>query len=98
MPISRVNAVDQNGILHIGQSIRLGTRVREFRQAAEGKHAQHPAGRQYYRLGFQRKFPFRQLWFDCVLVENKGEAVRLERQVDEAYRREYLDRPPLDAQ
>jgi len=98
IPIGRVDGVDPNAILHIGQSVRLGTRVREFKQAAEGKRAQHPAGKQFYRWGFQRMFPLRQLRFDYVFVQDVEEAIRLERRLHEDYRRQYLDKPPLDAQ
>ena len=36
--------------------LELGTRVRHFRQAAEGKKTQHPGGKQFYRWGFRKKF------------------------------------------
>ena len=96
--IPRLNGVDPLGILHIGQSVRLGTRIREFRQAAEGKHARHPAGKQFHLWEFQRRVPLSSLRFDYVLVQNGGEAIKLERQLHEEYRRQYLDKPPLDAQ
>jgi len=98
IPIARANGVDGLGLLHIGQSIRLGTRIREFRQAAEGRKAAHPAGREYKRWEFSRLFPFGQLRFDYVLEDNQAEAIKVERELHEEYRRRYLDRPPLDSQ
>lgn len=94
--IGRVNGADPLGILHIGKSVKLGVRVRTFRQAAERLHAPHHAGSEFHRWGFARMFPFQCLRFDYVLVESHDEAIRLERYLHEEYRRQYLDRPPLD--
>jgi len=96
MPVRRLNGLDPLGILHIGQSIKLGVRVRTFRQAAEGLRAPHQAGIQFNYWGFAGIFPLQHLRFDYVLVQSQNEAIRLERQLHEEYRRQYLDRPPLD--
>src|SRR5262245_23994610 len=91
MVISRAKGGDALGILHIGQSVDLGVRIRTFRQAAEGLKARHQAGMEFYRWGFMEVFPLDQLRFDYVIVANGKEALRLERKLHEEYRRQYLD-------
>ena len=94
--IARVKGTDPDGILHIGQSVNLGVRIRTFRQAAEGLRAPHHAGIEFRRWGFGDRFPLQNLRFDYILVEDGAVALRLERELHEEYRRRYLDRPPLD--
>lgn len=96
IPVRRLNGVDPLGILHIGQSVKLGVRVRSFRQAAEGLRGPHHAGIEFKRWNFEQLFPVQHLQFDYVLVQDQERAIALERQLHEGYRRQYLDRPPLD--
>jgi hypothetical protein len=96
LPIPRTNGVDPLGILHIGKSNDLGRRIRLFCRAAEGKQAPHHAGREYARWCFQRMAPREQLRFDYVVTADQDQALAREHELHEKYRRQFLDRPPLD--
>lgn len=94
--IPRCNGVDAEGILHIGESQNLQTRVLFFLQAAAGGKAAHSAGCEFCESGFGRRFPINCLRWDFVSTGSKAEAVELELRLQRRYRRIFLDKPPLD--
>ena len=64
--IGRFGGVDPHGILHIGKSGNLGTRIRMCRQAAEGLKASHHVGREFSKWHFERLIPRERLRFDYI--------------------------------
>ncbi len=96
LTLNRVRGADREGILHIGKSKNLGTRIRMFRQAAEGLKASHHAGCEFHNWQYQNLIPRDRLRFDYFKTSTESEALRLERLLHEQYRSLFLDRPPLD--
>lgn len=96
LSIPRLCGVDQLGILHIGKSNNLGTRIRMFRQAAGGLKASHHGGREFFEWRFDKLIPRERLRFDYFETATEEEALKLERSLHKEYRRNFLDRPPLD--
>lgn len=96
LPIPRLRGVDPLGILHLGKSKNLGTRIRMFRQAAEGLKASHHAGLEFFEWHFEKLIARERLRFDYFETATEQEALKLERSLHEEYRRNFLDRPPLD--
>ncbi|SRR6266851_5939366 len=94
--IPRCNGVDAEGILHIGESQNLQTRVLFFLQAAASGRAAHSAGCEFYESGFGKRFPLNFLRWDFASAGSKAEAVELELHLHRRYRRTFLDKPPLD--
>ncbi len=96
LPIGRLGGVDPLGILHIGKSNNLGTRIRMFRQAAEGLKASHHAGREFFKWHFEELIPHECLRSDYTETTTEREALKLEGVLHEEYRKKFFDRPPLD--
>jgi hypothetical protein len=96
LQIARCNGVDAQGILHIGESQRLQTRVLFFLQAATNGKAAHSAGCEFYESGFGKHFSLNCLRWDFASCGSKAEAVELELRLQRGYRRIFLDKPPLD--
>ena len=94
--ICRANGVDAHGILHIGQSVGLRGRILAFLLAAQGGSAAHHAGNEFFQWEFGQRFPVEHFRFDYILARSSEYAKKLERELHEAYRLRYLDRPPLD--
>ena len=94
--IPRCNGVDAEGILHIGESQKLQTRVLFFLQAVANGRAAHSAGCEFYESGFGERFPLNCLRWDFATAGSKVEAVELELRLQRRYRRVFLDKPPLD--
>jgi hypothetical protein len=67
------------------------------RQACEGLKASHSAGSDYCYWNFERVLPRASMYYDYFLTDNEQEARRLEIELQETYRRTFLDRPPLDS-
>jgi len=55
--IARCNGRDPDGILHIGETKCLRTRLRHFRDAAIGNGNSHAAGCEFRDYGFASQFP-----------------------------------------
>jgi hypothetical protein len=98
--ISRCNAVDPAGILHIGESVKLRTHILRFLADASSlwpSRRRHSAGGEYLRSNFGKRFPLDRLRCEFVAPLSKPEAVERKRNFQRLYRREFLDNPPLDA-
>lgn len=95
--ISRAGGVDREGILHIGQSHKLRERIGNFRRSAARGTRVHKAGSEFFKWGFPKLFPLRDLRFDFVYTDTKEEAEQREKCLHAQYRKKFLDRPPLDA-
>ncbi len=96
LAINRLRGCDPLGILHIGKSVNLRTRIQAFRRSAEDGRNGHKAGIEWDEYGFEEHLPVDRLRFDYVYVGTEDEALQLENKLHEEYRRKYLDRPPLD--
>jgi hypothetical protein len=96
--LSRCNAVDPAGILHIGESVKLRTHILNFlAEASRPSRPRHSAGGEYCRSKFGKRFPLDRLRCEFLAPLSKPQAVELKRNFQRLYRREFLDNPPLDA-
>lgn len=95
--IHRLGGVDPLGILHIGKSKNIKSRINFFRQSSEGKHNSHHAGYEFYVWDFKKIIPLNKLRFDYKEIPTEQEALRLERLLHKEYRAKFFDRPPLDS-
>ncbi|MBI3627957.1 MAG: hypothetical protein HY220_04430 [Candidatus Sungbacteria bacterium] len=85
LPIARFAGIDPDGLMHIGKSGNVGTRVRMCRQACEGLKASHSAGKDYCQWNFERILPRMRLYYDYFLTDSESEARRLEAELQETY-------------
>lgn len=96
--IQRGKGIDREGVLHIGKSVNLFRRVREFYKGAKGKKSPHKAGTEYYEYNFSKMFPIDSLICDYKYTQTDKDARKLEIKLQREYRQKYLDHPPLDGQ
>ncbi len=98
-PLSRVVGVDPNGILDIGESAWLRSRLKSFYRRASGcKRVAHSAGRRYVFFNLNRYFPLRTLRVRWIEKKTKKEARRMESKLLYEYIEHYHELPPLNAQ
>ena len=95
--IPRAGGVDREGILHIGEAKNLEARMQMFMRAATKGKAAHHAGREFLEWHFERLIPRENLRVDFIETRTKEQAQRRERALHIEYRKEFLDRPPLDS-
>jgi len=95
MHLRRLAGVDNDGILHIGETTNLQRRIRNVLQAARSGSGGR-AGWEFYEFDFNRLIPLTRLVCEYVQTTSKTEAIAFERRLHVEYRRRYLDRPPLD--
>jgi len=95
--IPRMLAVDEEGILDIGESANLRGRLGVFLYAAEGKKGPHAAGWRYNFLGLARRgFPLGDLEFRWAGAESKAAAYSLEGDLMKGYLDRFGELPPLN--
>ena len=94
--IPRLRGIDSLGILHIGKSVDLKRRIREFSRSVEGT-PRHQAGNELYRWRSDRAIPPRCLRYEYYYTATGDDALEEEGQLQKRYRDRYLDRLPLDA-
>jgi len=96
-PITRFIGTDPEGILHIGMSRNLLSRLKSFYGGAvKTKVHAHFASRQFVYWHYDNVIPAEDLWFDFIPLENVKAAKECETKLHETYRKKFLDRPPLD--
>jgi len=94
--IPRCLGVDDEGVLMIGESTDMWVRLTSFLGAAKGgKHA-HVEGQEYFTWKVGKGFPIETLYVDYMKTQTKDDAERLEYQQIKAYRKKFLDTPPLN--
>ncbi len=94
-PITRFNGTDPDGILHIGMSGNLLSRLKSFHGGAiQNKVHAHFASRQFVYWRFDDVI--KDLCFDFIPLKNVKAAKERETELHETYRKKFLDRPPLD--
>jgi hypothetical protein len=83
--------------LHIGKSHDLFQRLKSFRKGAIlRKFPAHFASGEFFKWGFEAVIAKEDLCFDFVPSENEEAARKHETELHRSYRRNFLDRPPLD--
>jgi len=95
--IPRCQGADPEGVLHLGQSGDLRTRLIAFLKSANQGKKLHSAGCEFWDSGFGNRFSPEALFFDFVSTSSKKEALAIELAQHLEYRRIYLDKPPLDS-
>jgi len=94
--IHRLNGVDENGILTIGESENLRSRLVDFVRCMRYGTTGHMAGWRFHQIGMHEKFPSDSLWVSWREVENKEAAYKKEGEMLEFYLRRYWELPPLN--
>lgn len=95
--IPRCNEPDPEGILHIGETAYLLTRLRYFRNAAFGNGSSNSSGCEFRDSGFASQFPKQTIYYDFAEMASKEAAVECERELHDEYRKRFHDKPPLDS-
>ncbi len=95
--IPRCNGTDPHGVLHIGETADLRTRVRAFRNAAFGSGNSSAAGCEFRGSGFASQFPKETIYYDFDEMASKEAAVEGELALHDEYRKRFHDKPPLDS-
>jgi hypothetical protein len=96
LPSTRFNGTDPNGILHIGMSGNLFQRLKSFRSGIKLNLHAHFGSRQFVYWRFDGVIHADDLRFDFIPSKNGKAAKDFETERHEAYRKTFLDRPPLD--
>ena len=96
--IARANGLDGNGIVYVGRSANVRTRLFQFYENARSPQAQYPniAGLNYRDRGYSRRFPLSELEFCYVLRSTADQAANTEAAVIRQYLDQFLDLPPLN--
>lgn len=96
-PINRAVGIDRHGILDIGESDNLRSRLASFARCAKtrGKGG-HMAGWRYAFFYFTDHFPFASLRVRSFATPDKAEAYAAEGRVMLAYLKNHRELPPLN--
>lgn len=96
-PIHRAVGTDKLGIIDIGESTGLRSRLRAFAKCASTPGAQgHMAGWRYADLGMDTIFPLAELLVRWCDLQSKDEAVKVEAEVMTKYIKIHYELPPLN--
>ena len=89
---------DREGVLDIGKSVRLRTRLAAFFRCVTAKKARHGhmAGWRYREVGLHRRYPPERLEVCWCEARDGDEALRLEAEALEDYSRRHGELPPLN--
>ena len=97
-PLPRVVGVDRTGILDIGETGWLRSRLKMFYRSASGdKSVRHSAGRRYLLFKLDCHFPFHSLRVRWTKYKTKAEARHMEGKLQREYIKHYYELPPLNA-
>lgn len=92
--LSRLLGTDDWGVLDIGESTNLATRILSLSKCARGEHASgHSAGRRYARLGLAARLPPHDL---LIAWKSGADSRRLEAETMDAYVSAFGELPPLN--
>lgn len=95
--IARVVGIDENGILTIGESTNIRSRLSSFvRCATFPKATGHMAGWRFSKSLFEREFPLDSLWVSWYPTNDKPAAYAKEGQMLGLYLAEHYELPPLN--
>ena len=96
MPMPRLKGTDSEGILHIGKSVNLRTRIQAFRRSAEHGNDGHMAGIKFHERRLANVVNIRRLRYDFIAMKSREEAEKLERMLFLEYLSRHFELPPLD--
>ena len=95
--LTRCVGTDPHGILTIGESENLRTRIQKFCSCAiDLDSGGHSAGMRYAFLGLDQFFPFKSLRFRWRVTASKLLAEELEGEMLTRYRKHHKELPPLN--
>jgi len=94
-PIHRVDGIDENGLLYIGKTKNLKSRIRGFWRYITSEKGNNTAGFTYIFYDYERKFKPDQLQVRWMLLP-EDEIDEIETKLLDDYLNKYLDSPPLN--
>lgn len=95
--LARAHGIDEQGILDIGESNSLRSRINAFKRCATGDSKKgHMAGWRYFQLGFDTIYPFDSLWICYRTCIDKEAAYLEEGRLLRAYVAQHYELPPLN--
>ena len=98
--VPRAGAIDERGVLDIGESSRLHRRLDDLRGACLSLPRSHRAGLAYATYGFAANYPLETLHVDVLTLPAGSDGKRLAEAIElallETYRWRFKDRPPLN--
>jgi predicted GIY-YIG superfamily endonuclease len=94
-PINRLDRADNSGLLYIGVSTNLQSRIKNFWKRLKGGKAPHTAGHTFTAYNFERKIRPDHLEVRWVQLQ-KRELDNTETIFLEKYVKKFLDKPPLN--
>ena len=96
--VRRAIGRDREGVLDIGKSVRLRTRLAAFYRCVTAKkaHHGHMVGWRYLHVGLHRRYPPGKLEVCWCEADDGAEALRLEAKALEEYARRHGELPPLN--
>lgn len=97
-PLNRAVGTNEEGILDVGESEDLNSRLWAFCQCARGKGKVegHMAGWRYAYFNLGEHFPFSSLLIRWIVKSTKVEAQREEARLLRAYIENHFELPPLN--
>jgi hypothetical protein len=96
-PLNRAAGTDSDGVIDIGESNHLRSRIMSFIGCATGKRKEgHMAGWRYFNFDFDTIFPFDSLWIRWTTVKTKEDAYKVEGELLHSYIDIYKELPPLN--
>ena len=94
--IHRAGGDDPDGILYVGTTVDLMSRLKQFRRGCVRGNKSHSGGATYYHYNYARNFPLDELQVGWETYLNDEQARDAEREILNDYRRFLLDNPPLN--
>ena len=97
--IQRFHGSDDEGVIDIGESLDLRSRVIKFWRCAKDvdhKVTGHMAGWRFTNLKYQEILPLEKLFISYIICESKDRAVDHEREQLEIYLFKHKELPPLN--
>ena len=94
--IGRLVKRDQKGILMIGQSKKLKTRLKKFYEVIQGHGNGHSEGERFYKLKLRKKFPPENMLFKFSKVRRGANPKNRESKELESYQKTFGELPPLN--
>jgi len=100
IPICRLKRIDKNGIIDIGHTVNLRTRMSDFWGAAgKGKPSySHQAGVNFLKRNYKKLFPVEKLQFRYLSQKDKSSARKIEGEEIKKYIKKFFEFPPLNSQ
>lgn len=96
-PLHRALGIDNRGIIDIGESKNLHSRIGSFVRCASSPDVfGHMAGVRFSRIRAERHFPLSELQIAWNATNSKTKAVELEADALSWYVEHYLELPPLN--